>query len=141
LIPGLYEATTWQYDTTEVEKVNADFTPGLGLEFEGAQLVDSESLCLTRGSDPIDNQLIVYVDTCVEYSGDITDIDNIAALKRQTWIIEHTAFTNTHYIIRGTCEAKAIKRFVNQETIDHSHQTICNQCRLQHFDLMYVDMT
>jgi hypothetical protein len=55
LIPGLYEATTWQYDTTEVDLVNADFEPGLGLEFEGAQLVDSEGLCLSRGENPIDD--------------------------------------------------------------------------------------
>jgi hypothetical protein len=33
LIPGLAEATTWLYDTTQVDLVNLDLDPTLGLEF------------------------------------------------------------------------------------------------------------
>jgi hypothetical protein len=47
-IPGLADATTWLYDTTQVVMINDELDPFLGLEFEGAQLVDSEGLCLTR---------------------------------------------------------------------------------------------
>lgn len=48
LIPGLADATTWLYDTTHVDLANGELDPLLGLNFEGAQLVDSENLCLTR---------------------------------------------------------------------------------------------
>jgi hypothetical protein len=100
-IPGLEEATTWLYDTTQVDLVNLDLDPLLGLEFEGAQLVDSEGLCLTRPvnsilsneDDPVP-QFVIYVDTCVDYLNDIENGDNIDAIKRQTWIIENTQFTD-----------------------------------------------
>lgn len=57
-IGGLNQATTWLYDTEQVDAVNVDLDlnfPDEGLRFEGAQLVDSENLCLTRGADPIFN--------------------------------------------------------------------------------------
>lgn len=93
-IPGLAEATTWLYDTTQIDDVNDDFDPTLGLEFRGAQLVDSEGLCLTRGlnaigyplDDPTDpdyyEQFIIYVDNCIDYGGLPEDGENIDALKR-----------------------------------------------------------
>ena len=147
-IPGLNEATTWLYDTTQVDMVNIELDPTLGLEFEGAQLVDSEGLCLTRPVDSILSntedpvpQFVIYVDTCVDYEGDIENGDNIDALKRQTWIIENTQFTNVQVIIRATCEDMAIKRLLNEETIAHSSETICEQCRLQHFDLELVELS
>jgi hypothetical protein len=125
LIPGLADATTWLYDTTQVDLVNADFDPTLFLEFEGAQLVDSEGLCLTRGENPtqdLDNndEFVIYTATCIDYLGDIEDAENIDAIKRQTWIIENTPFTDTHFIIRATCEEKAIKRFMDKRTYEHS---------------------
>jgi hypothetical protein len=55
-IPGLAEATTWLYDTTQVDDANLDLDPLLGGQFEGAQLVDSEGLCLTRPLDSIQNE-------------------------------------------------------------------------------------
>jgi hypothetical protein len=88
-IPGLAAATTWLYDTTQVDAVNADFDPLLALDFEGAQLVDSEGLCLTRPVDSIMSnediptpQFIIYVDACVDYLGDVLDTDNIDAIIR-----------------------------------------------------------
>ena len=84
-IPGLNEALSWLYDTTQVELIQADNDPAGGTEdiyFEGAQLVDSEGYCLTRGQNPIDGTFIMYVDDCVDYSGDPTDADNIDAVKR-----------------------------------------------------------
>ena len=94
--------------------------PLLGLGFEGAQLVDSQGLCLTRGVDTIPSledepveQFIIYVDECVDYGLDILDGDNIDAVKRQTWIIEDTQFTDVQVIIRATCEDMAIKRLIN----------------------------
>ena len=89
-IPGMNEATTWEYDTDVIDAVNALFDPALGLNFEGAQLVDSQGLCLTRPENSIDDHFVVYVDDCVEFDGDIEDGANIAAIKRQTWIIENT---------------------------------------------------
>ena len=146
-IPGLADATTWLYDTTQVVDVNNDLDPTLGLEFEGAQLVDSEGLCLTRPIGSILSkedipipQFIIYTEACVDYLGDITDSARIDAIIRQTWIIENTQFTDEQVIIRATCEEKAIKRLINKETIAHSSETICNQCRLQHFDLELVDL-
>jgi len=69
----------------------------LGLNFEGAQLVDSQGLCFTRPAtsilsiedDPVP-QFIAYVDECVDFLGDPLDFVNIDAIKRQTWIIENT---------------------------------------------------
>jgi hypothetical protein len=97
----LEEATTWLYDTTQVLMVNEALDPLLGLEFEGAQLVDSEGLCLTQPLEPLLSdedipqlQSIIYVDTCVDYLGNIDDFENIDAIKRQTWIIENTQFTD-----------------------------------------------
>lgn len=92
-IDGLNEATTWLYDTTQVEAIQEDNDPAGGTEdifFEGAQLIDSEGYCLTRGLNPIDGEFIIYVDNCVDYGDDPTDADNIDAVKRQTWIIENT---------------------------------------------------
>ena len=96
-IPGLADATTWLYDTNTVDEVNADFDPTLGLEFQGAQLVDSEGLCLTRPEGSILSnedipvpQFIIYVEPCVDYLGNIEDAENVDAIIRQTWIIEHT---------------------------------------------------
>jgi hypothetical protein len=146
-IPGLADATTWLYDTNQVDLVNIDLDPLLGLGFEGAQLVDSEGLCLTRpigsilsNEDIPTPQFIIYTDACVDYLGNIEDAENIDAIIRQTWIIENTQFTDEQVIVRATCEDKAIKRLINKETIAHSSETICNQCRLQHFDLELVDL-
>jgi hypothetical protein len=110
-IPGLYEATTWLYDTTQVDLINIDLPIDLGLAFEGAQLVDSEGLCLTspidslpsEKEDPTVDRFMIYVDACVDYEGDIGNAENIDAVKRQTWIIEDTEFTNEQVIIRATC--------------------------------------
>jgi hypothetical protein len=113
--------------------------------FEGAQLVDSENLCLTRGENPTqdpdgNDEFVIYVDECVDSLGDPENAENIDRLKRQTWIIENTQFTDTQFIIRATCEEKAIKRFMDKRTYQHSSQTICNQCRLQHYDAYLVDL-
>lgn len=84
--------------------------------------MDSRGLCLTRGEESIDDQFIIYVDLCVGYDedeDDVEDDDYIDSLKRQTWIIENTAFTNEQFIIRATCEEKAIKRLYSDETKDH----------------------
>ena len=76
----------------------------------------------------------------MQYDLDPEDEDNIAAIQRQTWIIENSIYTSEQFIIRATCEALAIKRLFNQETMDHSHETICNQCRVNHLDLELVDL-
>lgn len=88
-IPGLADATTWLYDTTQVDLVNADLDPTLGLEFEGAQLVDSEGLCLTRPIGSILSnediplpQFIIYTAACIDYLDDIENADNIDAIIR-----------------------------------------------------------
>lgn len=147
-IEGLQDAAAWLYDTTQVELVQADNDPAggtLNIYFEGAQLVDSEGYCLTRGLNPTvdadgEDQFVIYVDICVQYDLDPEDEDNIAAIQRQTWIIENSIYTSEQFIIRATCEALAIKRLFNQETMDHSHETICNQCRVNHLDLELVDL-
>jgi hypothetical protein len=141
-IPGLEEATTWMYDTDQVDAVNKDFCLFDGLHFQGAQLVDSLGLCLTRpltpfqkpgrrggsdsDSDDDEDKFIIYLDKCTDYLGNIDNHDNVDAIKRQTWIIEKAAFTEEEVIIRATCEDKAIKRLINRETIDHSCDTICD---------------
>jgi hypothetical protein len=87
-IPGLAEATTWLYDTTQVVAVNDALPQDEGLAFEGAQLVDSEGLCLTAPVDSIDSltkdpvpEWIIYVATCVDFNDDPLDAENIAAIK------------------------------------------------------------
>lgn len=89
-----------------------------------------------------EDQFVIYVDTCIDFddSGDVDILDNIAAIKRQTWIIENSVYTKSQFIIRATCEALAIKRLFNEETVDHSHETICDQCRVNHLDLELVDL-
>ena len=82
----------------------------------------------------------MYVDTCVDYLGDPIDSDNIDAVKRQTWIIENTQFTTELVIVRATCEEQALKRFFNDETEDHTHETICNVCRVNHWDVALVPL-
>ena len=44
-IPGLYETTTWEYNTDVVELIN-DLILDPVENFEGAQLIDFEGLCL-----------------------------------------------------------------------------------------------
>ena len=82
----------------------------------------------------------MYVDTCVDYLGEPTDSENIDAVKRQTWIIENTQFTTELVIVRATCEEQALKRFSNDETEDHTHETICNVCRVNHWDVALVPL-
>ena len=101
-------------------------------------MVDSEGYCLTRGLNSIDGDFIIYVDNCVDYLGDPTDLDNIDAVKRQTWILDNTQFTTELVIVRATCEEQALKRLFNEETIDHTHETICDQCRVNHWDVELV---
>ena len=85
------------YDTTQVDAINALLDPFDGLNFEGAQLVDSQGLCLTRpltsilsNEDEPVPQFVIYVSECVDFLDDILDLDNIDEIKRQTWIIENT---------------------------------------------------
>ena len=74
-IEGLQDAAAWLYDTTQVELVQADNDPAggtLNIYFEGAQLVDYEGFCLTRGLNPThddedEDQFVIYVDTCINY--------------------------------------------------------------------------
>lgn len=142
-INGLDEATTWLYDTTQVELIQQDNDPAggtLDIFFEGAQLLDSEGFCLTRGLNPIDGTFIMYVDECVDYGGDPDDLDNIDTVKRQTWIIENTQFTDTQFIVRATCEEQALKRIYNNETKMHSHEIICGICSAKHFDVELVGL-
>jgi hypothetical protein len=82
----------------------------------------------------------MYVDNCVDYLGDPADFENIDAVKRQTWIIENTKFTTELVIVRATCEEQALKRLFNDETVDHTHETICDQCRVNHWDVELVPL-
>ena len=85
---------------------------------------------------------IISTQECATFDPDGGDVEaQIERLKRQTWIIENTPFTDEQYIIRATCTDRAIIRYINQETIDHSSDTICGVCRFKHFDLKLVDIT
>ena len=117
--------------------------------FDGAQLIDFEGLCLEYPELPTlddegNEQFVITTQECGTYDPDASPEEQeaqIALVKRQTWLIENTDFTNEQFIIRAVCTDRAIKRFVNQETITHSNETLCGVYKFRHFDLKLVDLT
>ena len=154
-IDGLEDAATWMYDLEQVQ-LASDYLIALeadpSLEFQGAQLVDSENLCLTRGegTNDIDENgdllTIIYTDTCIDFPEDPDSLseDEVRAIidqiYRQSWIINLSPYSLFQYTIQASCEPLVLKRLFNEETICHTGDTICNQCRVNHLDVELVNI-